>query len=93
MHGSPSNALPTCCHQPEQNTPEPDPQQPSLATSIHDTHTHSPHGPVEAEAAEAVAALGLQRPPQDLLTRIAQMLVFEVVRQDLLGEAGFVAFQ
>ena len=55
--------------------------------------THSPHGFVETEGAEAMTTLGLQRPPQDLLTRIAKMLVFEVVREDLLGEAGFVAFQ
>lgn len=54
---------------------------------------HSPHNFVETERTKAVAALGLQRPPQDFLTRVAQMLVFEAVGQNFLWEARLVAFQ
>lgn len=53
----------------------------------------SPDGSVEAEAAEAVSALGLQGPAQDLLTRVAQVLVFEAVGQDFPREARLVALQ
>lgn len=53
----------------------------------------SPDGSVEAEAAEAVSALGLQGPAQDLLTRVAQVLVFEAVGQDFPREARLAALQ
>lgn len=65
-----------------------------LAPSTSSPHTHhSPHQLVETERAEAVAALGLQGPPQDFLTRVAQMLVLQVVGQNFLWEARLVAFQ
>lgn len=51
----------------------------------------SPHGPVEAVRAEAMAALCLERPPEDVVAAVAQVFVLQLVAQDLLGEAGLVA--
>lgn len=54
---------------------------------------YSPHSFVETKRAEAVTALSLQWSPQDFLARITQMFVFEVVGENFLWEARFVAFQ
>lgn len=50
-----------------------------------------PHGPVEAVGTEAMSTLGLKRSSEDVVTAVAQVLVLQLVAQDLLGEAGFVA--
>ncbi len=64
------------------------------------THTHtvdslpcscSPHGPVEAIGTEAMSTLGLKRSSQYVVTAVAQVFVLQLVAQDLLGEAGFIA--
>lgn len=38
-----------------------------------------------------MSTLGLEGPPQQLLTAVTQVFIFQLVGQDLLGEAGFVA--
>ena len=49
-----------------------------------------PDGPVEAVGAEAMSTLGLVGPSQDVMTAVAEVLVFQLVGQDLPGEARLV---
>lgn len=51
----------------------------------------SPHGPVETVGTEAMSTLGLKRSSQYVVTAVAQVFVLQLIAQDLLGEAGFIA--
>lgn len=64
---------------------------PDAGEQTRHTHSSSPHGPVEAVGAEAMSTLGLERPAQDIVAAVAQVLVLQLVAQDLLGEPGLIA--
>lgn len=49
------------------------------------------HSPVEAVGTEAMSTLGLKRSSEYVVTAVAQVLVLQLIAQDLLGEAGFIA--
>lgn len=51
----------------------------------------SPHCPVKAVGTEAMSTLGLERSSKYIVTAVAQVLVLQLVAQDLLGEARFIA--
>lgn len=51
----------------------------------------SPHRPVKAVGTEAMSTLGLKRSSEYIVTAVAQVLVLQLVAQDLLREAGFIA--
>lgn len=55
------------------------------------THTHTPDSPVEAVRTESVSTLGLKWASEYVVAAVAQMLVLQLVAQNLLGEAWFVA--
>lgn len=38
-----------------------------------------------------MSTLGLKWPPKDVVAAVAQVLVLQLVAQDLLGKAGFIA--
>lgn len=50
-----------------------------------------PHSPVEAVGTEAMSTLGLKRSSEYVVAAVAQVLVLQLITQDLLGEAGFIA--
>ena len=49
-----------------------------------------PDSPVETVGAEAMSTLGLVGPAEDVVTTVAEVLVFQLVGQDLPGEAWLV---
>lgn len=51
----------------------------------------SPNSPVEAVGTEAMSTLGLKRSSQYIMAAVAQVFVLQLIAQDLLGEAGFIA--
>lgn len=50
-----------------------------------------PHSPVEAVGTEAMSTLGLKWSSEYIVAAVAQVLVLQLITQDLLGEAGFIA--
>lgn len=52
---------------------------------------YPPDSPVEAIGTEAMATLSLERSPQYVVAAVAKVLILQLIGQDLLGEAWFVA--
>lgn len=72
-----------------------------IASNSIDTHINkqagswscscSPHCPVKAVGTEAMSTLGLEGSSKYIVTAVAQVLVLQLVTQNLLGEARFIA--